>query len=281
MHQVKKVAMFLAVLTILVLVTVFGPITMISNAGYWEEPCNQQQQTTEEEQEVKEEATEGKTEPSEPKASTLARAKVMVKTPLVEAITVELAEEWTEFFVAKDITEMYLAEGEVYDMLTLGQRVEVSSLEANLEGCVKVRVNGVEGYIKESDLMKEEDFLAKYQYLLAQILYCEAGGVGKEEMELVGEVVLNRLVTTYWEFAKLHTLWDVLNQANQYPDTLRKIEGEIEPSEAAMEVAKELLLGMNEDKLPDNCFWQTGFYPTWNVRVIKQTEHHYYSVVGE
>ena len=278
--------MFLIVFAALMLSTIIGPLMIVSNASYWE--CYGQQMEFENEGEVKK-AEEIEPEVVKPEESVeetsinqsttrMPKAKVMPLS-FVSSALLEENENWTEMYVRRDIVNVYMEDNEdaFYGTLTLGEMVEVSS-EAVADGWVKIRKAGEEGYVKSSDVSTLEEFLQEYQYLLAQIIYCEAGGVSKAEMELVGEVVLNRLVTTYWEFDELHTLMEVLEQHNQYSETLGKIRNGLVPSEDAMEVAKELLLGMDNDRLPDDCYWQTGFYPTWNVTVILETESHYYSV---
>lgn len=116
-------------------------------------------------------------------------------------------------------------------------------------------------------------------YLLAQIVYAEAGGCSKDEMAKTGKVVINRVNTDYWEFAKCKTIEDVLYQKGSYPDTVRKIRNGLVPSQDALEVAKALLNGTIETGLSDEVFWQTGFKPSWNATVVLKTEWHYYSVL--
>lgn len=115
-------------------------------------------------------------------------------------------------------------------------------------------------------------------YLLAQILYAEAGGCGKDEMSKVGQVVLNRMNTNYWEFAGYDTIYEVLCQKNSYPTTLRKINNGITPSKLALQVAEGLLSGNLDSGLEDNVFWQTGEIPSWRATVVLKTKWHYYSV---
>ena len=238
--------------------------------------------------EVEEETTEPVTEASELKkiqkstnaketTKTKESTKNLVFKPKAET---EENETFTEMYISTDMASVHLTEkGEIVSKtLTLGEKVTVLS-KPDSKGWVKISKNGVEGVIKSSNIMSEKDYLQKYQYLLAQILYSEAGGVSMYEMELVGEVVLNRLVTTYHEFANLHTLMDVLSQDGQYPETLAKIRSGIKPSDDAMKVAKSLLLTMSNDKLSNDCFWQTGFYPTWNVTVVLETSSHYYATL--
>lgn len=115
-------------------------------------------------------------------------------------------------------------------------------------------------------------------YLLAQILYAEAGGCGESEMAKVGQVVLNRMNTNYWEFAHCNTIYEVLCQENGYPTTLRKINNGIKPSKLALQVAEGLLSGILDSGLDDNVFWQTKEIPSWDASVVEHTGWHYYSV---
>lgn len=118
-------------------------------------------------------------------------------------------------------------------------------------------------------------------YLLAQILYCEAGGVSRAEMARVGKVVLNRVNTDYHEFANCNTINQVLRQPGQYPETVAKIDNGIKPSQDALEVAEGLLSGtIQVSELSEDVLWQTGFVPDWQVRVVYQSGCHYYSVLA-
>lgn len=124
--------------------------------------------------------------------------------------------------------------------------------------------------------------------LLAEIIYCEASGTSRDEMAKVGQVILNRRDTTYWEFANCKTIYDVVSQKGQYPETLAKINNGIKLSNSidkaemdkAMEVAEGLLSGTINSGLSKDVLWQTGFEPSWDVIVVCQTNWHYYSVLA-
>ena len=122
-------------------------------------------------------------------------------------------------------------------------------------------------------------------YLFAQIIYCEAGAESKAEMARVGQVVLNRMNTDYWEFEDVDTFYEVVTQKGQYPETWAKIKDGIVPSKAAMEVAKGLINGTIDSGLSDDVYWQTGFVPTWNAKVVFKSKirsgYHYYSVLAD
>ena len=122
-------------------------------------------------------------------------------------------------------------------------------------------------------------------YLFAQILYCEAGGESKEEMARVGQVVLNRMNTNYWEFKNIDTFYEVVTQSGQYPETWAKIRRGITPSQDAIKVAEGLVNGTINSGLGEDVYWQTGFVPDWNARVILKTRcdggYHYYSVLAD
>ena len=188
-----------------------------------------------------------------------------------ESKKVEDAEKWVDMHISVDVTTIYDApNGEYLETGYFTTKVQMSSEKCE-KGWAKIKLSdGRVGYIKTENLMSANQMLENFRYLFAQILYAEAGGVSKGEMRLVGEVVLNRLTTDYWEFEPYcTTLWGVLSQSGQYPDTLRKIRNGLAPSEDALEVAKCLLLGEYERLLPEDCLWQTGFYPTWNVEVVR------------
>lgn len=121
-------------------------------------------------------------------------------------------------------------------------------------------------------------------YLLAQILYCEAGGVGKEEMGRVGQVVINRMTTDYREFRKNNSIYDVVTQSGQYPQTWKRIKGGVKPSQDALDVARGLLDGSFIPDFGDaqnyitEILWQTGFKPKWSCTVVYTSScGHYYS----
>lgn len=107
-------------------------------------------------------------------------------------------------------------------------------------------------------------------YLLAQILYCEAGGQGKAEMSYVGSVVINRACTDYHDFQSVDTIREVLYQgygtsAQQYAEeTIDKIEDGIEPSDDAMEVAEGLIDGTIDCLDEEILFQMEDWMPTWD-----------------
>ena len=204
-------------------------------------------------------------------------------------------EEWVDMHICVDVATIYESpDGEILEEGYFTTKVKVSSEECK-DGWRKIRfAEDRVGYIKTENLMSANQMLDNFRYLFAQILYAEAGGVSMDEMRLVGEVVLNRLTTDYWEFEPYCTsLWGVLSQSGQYPDTLRKIRNGLVPSEDALEVARALLLDEYESLLPDDCLWQTGFYPSWNVEVVRYPGewelddgtvievYHYYSVLAD
>ena len=118
------------------------------------------------------------------------------------------------------------------------------------------------------------------KYLLAQIVYAEAGGCNKAEMAKVGQVVLNRVRTKHDDFKNCNTIREVLNQKGQYPQTVRKINNGIKPSQDAIEVAEGLLSGTLDSGLSQNVLWQVGVKMaiTWDARVVKTTTWHKYAV---
>lgn len=212
---------------------------------------------------VEEKATEEALEPAnsqEPKV-TSDEAGINGTNP-VESVLVkkvkEMAdnvEEWYDMYICVDVATIYKSpDGEKLEEVYFSNKVQMSSKECKT-GWREIRLeDGKVGYIKAENLMTANQMLDNFRYLLAQILYAEAGGVSKWEMRLVGEVVFNRLTTDYWEFEPYcTTLWGVLSQSGQYPETLRKIRNGITPSEDALEVAKALLLDEYEELLPDDC----------------------------
>ena len=100
-------------------------------------------------------------------------------------------------------------------------------------------------------------------------------------MAKVGQVVLNRVNSKYWEFKDYNTIYQVLTQKGQYPETYQNIVEGLKPSEKAMEIAKKLLKGEIKSGLSKDVLWQTGFIPKFNVKVILKTKYHYYSVLAD
>ncbi len=109
----------------------------------------------------------------------------------------------------------------------------------------------------------------RYLYLLPEldlferILQAEASQKDGNPGDLIatGQVILNRVVTTYEDFRNVHTITEVFYQMEpreQYhPDTKKKVEGRLEePTPLAKEVAFGLL---------------TGEYPSIDKRVLFQS----------
>lgn len=202
----------------------------------------------------------------------------------IEMVSGELAEEET-----LELTEMYISvdRASVYSNMQVDSDEEAEAVYGFANKVYGIPVDDTwfevhsEGeevsYIKLEQLLTEEDFLDEFQYILAQALYSEAGGVDIEEMCLVGEVIFNRVRTTYWEFKYSNSIYEVLSQSGQYPTTWSKIRNGLVPSEDAMEAARIMLLGERENRLPEDTLWQTGFYPPWDVEVVLVTDCHWYA----
>lgn len=165
--------------------------------------------------------------------------------------------------------------GNVIGSINYGETIKVISIS---DGWAKIAYNHQLAYVNSENLKDTDDF---DMYLLAQICYAEAGGASLDEMSKVGQVVLNRINSQYWEFKDCKTLLDVVTQEGQYPETWNKIRNGLVPSENAIKVAQGLLNGDIHSGLSDNVLWQTGFVPSWNVKIVLQTQWHYYSVLKD
>lgn len=119
---------------------------------------------------------------------------------------------------------------------------------------------------------------------------------------------LHREKSNSYDFKDVNTLEDVISQSGQYPETWEKIQNEIQPTELALETARQLLEGSitefsvtyqgevlefvfdgevteifktEEGKkifVGDDIYWQTGFVPNWGgTEVMFETEWHVYS----
>lgn len=220
----------------------------------------------------------------------------------------ERLESWNPMFIGVNRTDMYEEpDGEVIRTLIFTNVVEVSSEEC-IDGWYKIRWESEEGYVQADALRTRQEMLDANQYQYAQAMTCEAGGVGIAEMARCGEVMINRTITTYWEFANQRNLTSVLSAPGQYPGTWQKIQNGITPSNKALAIAEAMLVGSCDiekyfsleeyaelkeeeklmlaeykDQFPDNTYWQTGFYPPWAVIVIYESYcgngyWHYYSI---
>lgn len=205
-----------------------------------------------------------------PKAGNLSE----VTTTKVESTTKVSVEHVDE--VITDITSESIAEPvtEITTEIVKETTTKVVE-ETTKKEVVSVKVTAPKVRTKSASQFSDEEI-----YLFAQILYCEAGGASKNEMARVGQVVLNRMYTDYWEFEDVNTFYEVLTQNGQYPETWAKIRNGIVPSDDAIEVAEGLLDGTIDSGLSENVFWQTGFIPDWNAEVVYVSDWHYYSVVA-
>lgn len=132
---------------------------------------------------------------------------------------------------------------------------------------------------KKVEPISKNTYTSSDEYLLAQIIFCEAGICDRSEMAKVGKVVLNRVKSNHSDFKNCNTIKEVLYQKGQYhSNTLNQIRNNVKPSATALEVAKGLINGTEKSGLSDNVLWQTGFKPDWNVKVVCETKWHYYSV---
>lgn len=62
--------------------------------------------------------------------------------------------------------------------------------------------------------------------LLARIVKCEAGGEGENGMKAVASVVMNRVNITYGEYARYHTVRQVVFQPRQFVCAMETVGGE-------------------------------------------------------
>ena len=135
-----------------------------------------------------------------------------------------------------------------------------SSTTTSATSTIQVEAAEVTGFPEYSD----------ETYLLAQIVYCEAGGQGSSEMSYVGSVVINRARTDYHDFRAVDTIREDLYQgygtsAQQYAEeTIDKIEDGIEPSDDAIEVASGLIDGTIDCLDEEILFQMEDWMPTWD-----------------
>lgn len=130
------------------------------------------------------------------------------------------------------------------------------------------------------DIPSNKEYTQEDVEILARVVMAEAGGCDKDEMARVGQVVLNRIYTDYWEFASCVDIMSTISQENQYESFYAVINGLVTPSQEAYEVAEGLLAGTIDSGLGPDVLFQTGPDPTYsmNVEVVLYTGWHYYSV---
>lgn len=149
---------------------------------------------------------------------------------------------------------------EAYDDYVESPKATTTSSTTSATSTIQVEAAEIKGFPEYSD----------ETYLLAQIVYCEAGGQGKAEMSYVGSVVINRARTDYYDFRSVDTIHEVLYQgygtsAQQYAEeTIDKIEDGIEPSEDAIEVASGLIDGTIDCLDEEILFQMEDWMPTWD-----------------
>lgn len=149
---------------------------------------------------------------------------------------------------------------EAYDDYVESPKATTTSSTTSATSTIQVEAAEVTGFPEYSD----------ETYLLAQIVYCEAGGQGSSEMSYVGSVVINRARTDYYDFQSVDTIHEVLYQgagtsAQQYAEeTIDKIEDGIEPSEDAIEVASGLINGTIDCLDEEILFQMEDWMPTWD-----------------
>ena len=124
--------------------------------------------------------------------------------------------------------------------------------------------------------------------LLGDIIFAEAAGCDDAERIRVGQVVLNRVHTSYWEFATQDTILDVVSSGD-YPTTWGRIQAGLrnepgfceEAYARCHEIAEGLLAGTMSSCLSDDVFWQTRTEPKFNATVVFRSTWHCYSVPNE
>ena len=204
---------------------------------------------------------------------------------ITEAKTPKATTESTTKFTAESTTELTTEATTKAITIATTKAVEKTTIKVVEETTAKKEVVTVKATAPKVRAKSGSEYTDEEIYLFAQILYCEAGGESKEEMARVGQVVLNRINTDYWEFEDVNTFYEVVTQKGQYPETWAKIRRGITPSQDALEVAEGLVNGTIDSGLGEDVYWQTGFVPDWNARVILKTKcdngYHYYSVLDD
>ena len=218
------------------------------------------------------------TEPMTTELTTVARARINTREKAATTKVVETTEKRVETSTLRSIENTTKSVEK-----TTNPKVTTTKAQTTTKKVMTTKAQTTQKNVEPITSNKNyTDYDVK---LLAQIIYCEASGTSRDEMAKVGQVVLNRRDTTYFEFANCKTIYSVIAQDGQYPETLEKIENGIKLSnsidkaemEKAMKIAEGLLNGTIDSGLSKDVLWQTGFIPTWNVDVVDQTDWHYYS----
>jgi hypothetical protein len=160
---------------------------------------------------------------------------------------------------------------------------------------------GVQSILDSEEISNEEEstdvILEEYkdvdEYLLAQLLYCEAGGANsRNELLYVGKVALNRMTTDYHDFKSVNTLEEVINQKGQYASaTKEKIAAGVEPTPECLEAAHALLTGEKiyytgfdgeTHEFGDNFYWQSlGDISGWCKPLFQTKCGHQYGIPSD
>ena len=203
----------------------------------------------------------------------------VTESTTVETTTEPTTEPTTELTTEKNTTKVQVNVRRKAGNLPKAVETTEKNVEKTTTKVDETTKKNVETTTKKVEPTSKNTYTSSDEYLLAQIIFCEAGICDRSEMAKVGKVVLNRVKSNHSDFKNCNTIKEVLYQKGQYhSNTLNQIRNNVKPSATALEVAKGLINGTEKSGLSDNVLWQTGFKPDWNVKVVCETKWHYYSV---
>lgn len=133
----------------------------------------------------------------------------------------------------------------------------------------------IEQFIKQKEIEAQEaqtpsaiEILGEDEYyILAKLLYCEAGG-----MTLEGQIYTCSATLNLRDYRET-TIWDLAHDVNTM--AVAPWVDYAEPNETQYEVIEAVVSG--DSRVPDICYWQCGWYHSFGTPVI-EVDGHYFSM---
>ena len=218
---------------------------------------------------VEESSTSSTEEDESPQESTAVVPEETVSVVPTETVSTPYIATAFEQLRVREIPD---TSGKVLGYLPYGELIDVISID---QGWAEIIFGEKTAFVSAEYILPEYDFNVSF---LATVMFAEASICGEAEMARVGQVVVNRANTEYYEFADCHTFVEVIAQPGQYTDTWERIQEGLTPSPEALYVAEGLLDGTIDSGLGEDVLFQTGFKPSWG-RIVYVSPWHYYATV--
>ena len=198
---------------------------------------------------------------------------VEVTSEVTEIVSTETVEETTDVILTDSMDETNAVTSEAIEATVAEASVEEVSLEAEESDYFQ--------RLREIVPATEENIRQ-----LACVMKTEAEGCSSNvdeelaEMVRVGKVLLNRILTDYYEYQNVTDIISAVTPKDQYPGSLARIQSGYVPRDEILQVAEALLNGEVDAEFGEDVYWQTGFVPGWNCHVVYTSPWHYYSALG-